>query len=137
MTVASKRISSRREPTRSATKAGFTVVEVIIALVVLSAGLLGLAGGTSLATRMAARGARAGAAVTFARQRMEALRPNACASRVAGKDTLFRNGAAAAVNTWKFFDRGNSTYSVQLTTTYSASGATRSFVSEEAFTCLP
>jgi prepilin-type N-terminal cleavage/methylation domain-containing protein len=138
MNLAPNGLPSHRRHDRGAGRRGFTVVEVVVALVILSAGLLGLAGGTALATRMAGRGARAGIAVTYARQRMESARANACASRVAGRDTLFRSGSVAAINAWKFFDRGNSTYLLQLTTTYTLSAGTqRSFSSEEAFSCLP
>jgi hypothetical protein len=115
-----------------------TLVEIVVALIVLSAGLLGLAGGTSLAARMAGRGAKAGAAVAFAARRVESLRPGGCAARVPGSDTLFRGTAIAAINDWTFIDAGNSTFHLRVVTTYTASaGKSQTFTSEESFTCLP
>ncbi|MFN2566179.1 MAG: prepilin-type N-terminal cleavage/methylation domain-containing protein [Gemmatimonadaceae bacterium] len=129
---------SRRADVAMRARRGFTIAEVIVALVVLSVGLLGLAGGTSLAARMAGDGAKGSAAATFAARRLERLRLGACSSRADGADTLYRGGAVAAVNSWVFSDAGGNTYHVRLSTTYAgAPNRTRSFVTEEAFSCLP
>ena len=117
---------------------GFSLTEVMIAIIVLAAGLLGLAGGTSLAARMAGRGAKAGTAVAFASQRLEILRPQACTVRNSGSEDLTRNGRVLASNTWTWTDRGNSTYHLRVVTAYTASaGLTQTFTSEESFSCQP
>lgn len=83
---------------------GFTIVEVIIAIVVLTVGLLGLVTTAALVTRMIGQGQRAAVASTFASQRMERLRVAACdpAQRADGSETLTRGGVAVATNTWTF-----------------------------------
>lgn len=84
---------------------GFTVVEVIIAIVVLTVGLLGLVTTAALVTRMIGQGQRSAVASTFAGQRLEILRAGACppvAQRVNGADTLVRGGVAVAINQWQF-----------------------------------
>ena len=85
---------------------GFTIVEVIIAIVVLTVGLLGLVTTAALVTRMIGQGQRSAVAATFASQRMERLRLTACdgALRADGTETLTRGGVAVATNNWTFTD---------------------------------
>jgi prepilin-type N-terminal cleavage/methylation domain-containing protein len=99
---------------------GFTIIEVLIAVVVLSIGLLGLVTTAALVTRMIARGQRSAVAATFAARRMERLRPAACidAQRVPGSDTLYRGSTWVAYNTWTFATVGTKTYRLRVVTTY-------------------
>ncbi|OLC03185.1 MAG: hypothetical protein AUH78_22920 [Gemmatimonadetes bacterium 13_1_40CM_4_69_8] len=99
---------------------GFTIIEIIIAIIVLTVGLLGLVTTAALVTRMIARGQRSAMAATFAAQRMERLRPAACidAQRVGGTDTLYRGSTWVAFSNWVFVDEGNSYYRVRVVTTY-------------------
>jgi prepilin-type N-terminal cleavage/methylation domain-containing protein len=99
---------------------GFTIIEIIVAIVVLTVGLLGLVTTAALVTRMIGRGQRSAVASTFASQRMERLRGGACiaAQRVNGADTLYRGGQWVAYNTWTFVDQGNLYYRVRILTTY-------------------
>lgn len=85
---------------------GFTIVEVIIAIVVLTVGLLGLVTTAALVTRMIGQGQRSAVAATFASQRLERLRLTACdpVQRVDGSETLNRGGVAVATNAWRFTD---------------------------------
>ena len=85
---------------------GFTIVEVIIAIVVLTVGLLGLVTTAALVTRMIGQGQRSAVAATFASQRLERLRVTACdaAQRTDGSETLTRGGVPVATNTWRFTD---------------------------------
>ena len=98
---------------------GFTIVEIIIAIVVLTVGLLGLVTTAALVTRMIARGQRSANASAFAARRLERLRPAACitAQRVGGSDTLYRGSAWVAINTWTFTDVGSNTYRLKIRTT--------------------
>ena len=95
---------------------GFTIIEVLIAIVVLVVGMLGLVMTAALLSRMMGRANRAQAAANFASQRMEKMRPAACiaAQRVGGVDSLRRGSALIAVNTYRFIDMGNSSYSLQV-----------------------
>lgn len=116
--------------------AGFSLVELVIAIVVLTVGLLGLLTTAALVTRMIARGERAAVAATFAVQRLERLRAQACSNRAAGSETLDRRSSAAAGNEWRFHGAGDSTYRILLVTTYRASaGRTRADTVETAITC--
>ena len=53
---------------------GFTIVEVLIAVVVLGIGVVAMAGSAALVTRMIGRGQRATRAGEVAAQRLDALR---------------------------------------------------------------
>ena len=57
---------------------GFTIIEIIIAIVVLTVGVLGLVTTAALVTRMIARGQRSATAASFASRRLERLRAGAC-----------------------------------------------------------
>jgi len=65
-------------------ESGFTLVEIIIAIIVLTVGLLALVTSSALVTRMIARGQRSAMSATFAAQRLEQLRVTGCASRSRG-----------------------------------------------------
>lgn len=97
---------------------GFTIIEIIIAIVVLTVGVLGMVTTAALVTRMIARGQRSADAAAFAARRLERLRPAACidAQRVAGTDTLYRGSNWVAINRWTFTDAGNGNYRLKILT---------------------
>lgn len=66
---------------------GFTIVEVIIAMIVLTVGLLGLVSTAALTTRMISQGQRYSVAAALANQRFEILRATPCASMAGGSNT--------------------------------------------------
>lgn len=63
---------------------GFTLLEVLVALVVLSTGILGLAANAALVSRLVGDGSRLTLAATAATARLEQLRAVPCASVTAG-----------------------------------------------------
>lgn len=73
---------SRRSPHRL--RAGLTVVEVLVALVIVSAGLLGIAGTSALALRSATAAARQRAALGRLELRLAGLAAGGCISSVSG-----------------------------------------------------
>ena len=99
---------------------GFTIIEIIIAIIVLTVGLLGLVTTGALVTRMIARGQRSASAAAFASRRLERERPRACidAQRTPGSDTLYRGATWVAINRWAFTDAGNKNYRLKIVTTY-------------------
>ena len=103
-------------------RGGFTIIEVIIAIMVLTVGVLGLVTTAALVTRMIARGQRSAVAGTFAAQRMERLRTAACipAQRLPGAENLMRGSTTVASNTWRFtlVAGSTNTWRIDLTTTY-------------------
>jgi prepilin-type N-terminal cleavage/methylation domain-containing protein len=117
---------------------GFTIVEVIIAIIVLTVGLLGLVATSALVTRMIARGQRSANAATFASKRLELLRVTGCRSQAAGKDTLYtQSGTAAAINSWGFTDATNRHWTIVDTLKYQTSkGAWRTDIMETQVSCL-
>jgi prepilin-type N-terminal cleavage/methylation domain-containing protein len=92
--------------TRMGDERGFTIVEVIIAVVILVVGLLGLSATSGLVTRMIGRGQRSEVAALLAMQQMERARPAACipAQRVAGDTTITRGSNFLARVSWGFVD---------------------------------
>ena len=105
---------------RKRTQSGFTIIEIIIAIMVLTVGLLALVTTAALVTRMIARGQRSAIASMYAAQRAERMRPAACipAQRVGGTDTLYTGSNWVATNTWAFVDEGNLYYRVRVVTLY-------------------
>lgn len=59
---------------------GFTIVEVLVAIIVLGVGIVALVGSSALVTRMIGDGKRSTGAVQVAQARMETLRQSAAAT---------------------------------------------------------
>ena len=70
-----------------ANRGGFTLIELMIALTVLMAGLLGLVGTSALVTQMLSRGDRAATASNFAIEQLEALYGLGCEDTSSGSAT--------------------------------------------------
>ena len=96
---------------------GFTIIEIIIAIIVLTVGVLGLVTTAALVTRMIARGQRSAVATAFGARRLEQLRAVACTARNNGADTLYRGSTWVAINNWTFTDAGNQNYRLKIVTT--------------------
>jgi prepilin-type N-terminal cleavage/methylation domain-containing protein len=122
----------------SSGKRGFTVVEVVIAMMILTIAVLALASSAGLTSKMMMRGHNAEMASAFAMRRLDQLRLTGCTARPNGADTLYRGGANwAAINNWVWTDAGNSTYRVKITTSYRSSGGlTGTNVSESSISCV-
>ena len=116
---------------------GFTLIEVIIAVLVLTIGLLGLVTSAALVTRMIGRGHRSGVQVAFSQRRIEMLRSTACANQATGTDVLMRGGVPVDSLSWQFVNRGNSTWQVIMTSKYQTDrGKWRSEISETEISCI-
>ena len=66
---------------------GFTLIELMVAIVVLTIGLLGLASSAAVVTRQIGGGAQMSLAANMAQARFEALRSQDCATLVGGSAT--------------------------------------------------
>lgn len=116
---------------------GFTLVEVIIAIVVLTVGLLGLASTAALVTRMIARGQRSAVAATYAARRMEQLRVTGCTNQAPGSEDIYRGSTRVASNAWWYSNAGNSTMRVLLITQYiTTQNRWRADTMETAISCI-
>ncbi len=69
---------------------GFTIVEVLVAVLILSVGLLALASTAALVTRMIGQGDRYTEAATLASRRLEILRSQTCPNMANGSQTVGR-----------------------------------------------
>lgn len=63
---------------------GFTIIEVIVAIIILSVGLLALVSSAAVVTRMISQGQRYSEASALANQRFEMLRSQTCAAMANG-----------------------------------------------------
>jgi len=117
---------------------GFTIVEVVVAIVVLTVGLLGLVTTSALVTRMIARGQRSANAATFAARRLEVLRATGCTSQAAGQDTLYtQSGTVLATNSWGFTTASSKAWTVVDTVHYqTAQGNWRTDIVENELLCV-
>lgn len=66
---------------------GFTIVEILVAIMVLSVGLMGLVTTAGLVTRMIGQGARYTEASALANERIEILRSQGCPAAGGGTET--------------------------------------------------
>jgi prepilin-type N-terminal cleavage/methylation domain-containing protein len=107
------------------TRTGFTVVEVLVALVVFTIGALGFAAEIAVLTRLLAQGHRAAAVTQAAATRLERLRANGCRSRANGGETLKVNSVPIAEIAWQWSDPGDSIYGLTLRTAPLLPGAAR------------
>jgi len=83
---------------------GFTLVELMVALLVLAVGLLGLLAAVAVVTRTIARGERLDQAAAFAAQRMERLRSTACTVRADGFEVRYRGHIPVDSVAWRFVE---------------------------------
>jgi prepilin-type N-terminal cleavage/methylation domain-containing protein len=124
---------------------GFTIVEIMIAIIILSVGLLGLASTAALVTRMIGRGQHSAVSVMFAQRTMDsvrvAVRSTACpttppASLAGGSNTLYRGSALLATNVWTFTKLGTDGWVLRDSVKYvTAKNNYRSDIFATAFSC--
>ena len=76
---AARRAAAKRE--------GFTLVELIVAILILSVGLLGMASTSAVVLRQMSGGAKQSIAAAVAQSRMEILRANRCGTATSGTAT--------------------------------------------------
>jgi prepilin-type N-terminal cleavage/methylation domain-containing protein len=75
-------------PTRaSQPRRGFTLVELMVAIVIMAVGVLGLAGTAALVSNLSGGAAQETLAATVASSRFEMMRSLSCASITSGRDT--------------------------------------------------
>ena len=109
----------------TAKQSGFTLIEVMVAVVILSVGLLALAGSTANVSRMVGSGNRATVASQVATRRLENLRqvaysttPACTSSALVGGTAAFGSGVS---ETWSVTGSGN-TRQVLVAVTYARAG---------------
>lgn len=91
----SARIRTRKTRRPTGSRAGFTLVELLVAMMVFAVGMLGLAATAGSVTRMMGGAKRQTLAATVAQSRLEKIRSSPCASLVSGNETV-----RGITNTW-------------------------------------
>jgi len=66
---------------------GFTIIEVVVAIMIFSVGILGLVATAASVTRMVGRSQQYNMAASLAQQRVEILRATVCTSIASGSGT--------------------------------------------------
>lgn len=96
--------------------AGFTLLEVLVALVILTIGLLGLIAQTAVLVRALARARRAEEITTAAAARLEQLRASGCDTRTDGA-AVVRHRAPIARLDWSWSVDADSSNRLRLVVT--------------------
>ena len=86
----------------TSSRGGFTIIELLVAMMILSVGLLALLGTSALNTRTIMRERNIDYAAIYAQRRLELLRISACRSHADGSEMLMRGSDSLAVNSWIF-----------------------------------
>jgi prepilin-type N-terminal cleavage/methylation domain-containing protein len=102
------------------TRRGFSLVEVMIAIVILTAGILALAATSGAVVRLTSQGGRMGGSSLVAEGRFELLRATACASLASGSTV-----EAPYTVVWTVVTSGN-LRTIGLTVSYPTGRRTRS-----------
>jgi prepilin-type N-terminal cleavage/methylation domain-containing protein len=113
---------------------GFTVLEIIVAMVVLGVGITALVGTSALVTRQVGRGRIVTIANQLANQKLDDLRRAAAVKDVSGKRCTAADFAAGGPVTtrgvtynWSISGSGNAPRLVTVTTSYPVTGGTKTF----------
>jgi prepilin-type N-terminal cleavage/methylation domain-containing protein len=86
----------------SSNRGGFTIVELLVAMIILTVGLLALLGTSALDTRAIMRERNIDYAAIYAARRLEMLRIDACRSHTNGSEFLLRGNDTLTKNAWTF-----------------------------------
>lgn len=114
---------------------GFTVIEILVALVVLGVGITALVGTSALVTRQVGRGRIVTIANQLANQKLEDLRRAAAFKDVSGNRCTaaagFTGGGPVTTRgvtySWSISGSGNAPRLATVTTSYPVPGGTKSF----------
>jgi prepilin-type N-terminal cleavage/methylation domain-containing protein len=117
---------------RTAPRAGFSIVEVLVALVLLTVGLLAMAGGSALAVRTSAAAARERRAAQRAADRIARLVAQGCAPARSG---TYVDSAAALSEWWTVTTLVNGALLIDAHVRWTTSSGTRSMLLRSAMLC--
>lgn len=98
----------------STDRAGFTLLEVLVALVIFAVGVLGLTVEAAALTRALARARHAEEVTSAAARRLERLRAGGCLARSDGREIVPQGAASLADLDWSWHDAGDSSYAIRL-----------------------
>ena len=94
----------RLEALAAPARAGFTLVELIVAILILTVGILGLAGTSAVITRQMGGGSRTTVASTIAQSRFDSLASVTCTTLASGGTTSGTTSARGVTEAWNVVD---------------------------------
>lgn len=107
---------------KTTSREGFTIVEVLVAIIVLSVGVMALVGSSGMVTRMIGEGGRVTNAMEVATRRMEMLRQAAASTSPRCTAGTFASGGPVTTNriseSWTVAATGVQSRQVVVTVTY-------------------
>lgn len=113
---------------------GFSLIELMIAMVILTVGVLGVAASARLVTQMTGSGGRYGGSSVVASSRFERLRAGVCATLAGGSATTGKYSESWTVT---ISGASNLLRTVTLTISYNDGRSTRSAVFATTISCAP
>lgn len=111
---------------------GFSLTEVMIAVVILAVGVIALAMSAGAITRMTLQGGQTGAAAGVAASRIELLRATPCASLSSGTATTGRYSEV-----WRVTTENTNLRMVTVQVSYNTRSGTRSATFSTKISCAP
>lgn len=131
-------MSTQRQGQRAPARDGFTIVEIMVAIVILSIGILGLAATAGVVVRQMTGAVHQSVAANVAYSRMERIRTGSC---LAMKDSSSPAGGVTTRNVterWKIVGTpGSHVLLVYDTITYVVRGKTKTQVYNTEYPCDP
>lgn len=125
-------MTARRSCTTRVRRSGFTLVELIVAMLMLTIGLLGLAGVGAVVLKQMKGGTHQTIAASIAQSRFEQFEGDACSSIVGGTATV-----RGMSETWTVAAVGLRAKTVRDTVTFAASNGTRKVGIHTVVACTP
>jgi prepilin-type N-terminal cleavage/methylation domain-containing protein len=120
-------------PRRARARAGFTIVEMLVAVMVFSVGLLAVAGASSSITGMMGSSKRRVQAASIAASRFEMLRSISCVKLFAGSSTS--EGITSSWTVKRVPNTNPKTGEVTLTVTVPERGSPKVYTFHNVFPC--
>jgi len=121
----------RRPPRLAGARHGFTVVEVLVALVIVTVGLLGVAGASASALRASNAALRERGALARARSRLALLDAAGCTAAADGRQSL----SAGLEDRWSVAPATNGVRLVEVRTEWDDVGHRKSVLLRSALLC--
>lgn len=119
-------------PSRCGGRSAFTVAEVLVALVLLSVGLLGMAGSSAVAVRTSSAAARERRAIQRAEGRLASLTAGGCAAAASGSSS---DPIARLDERWIASSSTNGVVAIEAQVQWVASGRTEGLLLRGAVLC--
>ncbi|MCH7490319.1 MAG: prepilin-type N-terminal cleavage/methylation domain-containing protein [Gemmatimonadetes bacterium] len=114
-------------------RSGFTLVEIIVAIVILTVGILGIVGATAKMTALQSRGERLATAAFYAQSRMEQLRAAGCNLAAGGNETL----VGVYIMTWTVAAQASGSRAVMVAAEYPTGTAAAAIDTFETYIPCP